>query len=52
MPEKIPSERKEVDIAEIRQAALKFYLEPKNLRRGILRGLEKLSGVEEVHNRD
>lgn len=45
--EKISSERKEVDVAEIRRAAMNYYLEPENLRRGILRGLEKLSYVDE-----
>jgi hypothetical protein len=45
--EKISSERKEVDVSEIRRAAMNYYLEPENLRRGILRGLEKLSYVDE-----
>lgn len=45
--EKVSSERAEVDVSEIRQAALQYYLEPENLRRGILRGVERLNDVDE-----
>ncbi|MBR1645551.1 MAG: DUF87 domain-containing protein [Selenomonadaceae bacterium] len=45
--EKISAEREEIDVSEIRQSALKYYLEPENCRRGILRGLERLSEVDE-----
>ena len=45
--EKISSERREVDNADIRRTALKYYLEPENLRRGILRGVERLNEVDE-----
>ncbi len=45
--EKVSSERAEVDVSEIRQAALRYYLEPENLRRGILRGVERLNDVDE-----
>ena len=45
--EKISSARPEVDNADIRKTALNYYLEPKNLRRGILRGVERLSEVDE-----
>ena len=45
--EKIPAEREEVDVSEIRRAALNYYLEPESLRRGILRGLERLNNVDE-----
>ncbi len=45
--EKISSARREVDNADIRKTALSYYLEPRNLRRGILRGVERLSEVDE-----
>lgn len=44
--EKISAERDDVDVTEIRQAALEYYLEPENLRRGILRGIERINGVD------
>lgn len=44
--EKISAERDEVDVPEIRQAALEYYLEPENLRRGVLRGIERINGVD------
>lgn len=44
--EKISAEREEIDVPEIRQAALTYYLEPKNLRRGILRDIERINGVD------
>lgn len=44
--EKIFGEREEVDVPEIRQAALEYYLEPENLRRGVLRGIERINGVD------
>ena len=44
--EKISAERDEVDVPEIRQAALEYYLEPENLRRGVLRGIERINGID------
>ncbi|MBR0288819.1 MAG: ATP-binding protein, partial [Selenomonadaceae bacterium] len=44
--EKISAERDEVDVPEIRQAALEYYLESKNLRRGVLRGIERINKVD------
>lgn len=44
--EKISAERDEVDLPKIRQAALEYYLEPENLRRGILRGIERINSVD------
>ena len=43
--EKISAERDEVDVPEIRQTALEYYLESENLRRGILRGIERINNV-------
>jgi len=45
--EKVSSERREVDNVDIRRTALQYYLEPENLRRGILRGVERLNDVDE-----
>lgn len=45
--EKLSTSRTEIETAQIRSTALKYYLEPQNVKRGILRGLEKLSWVNE-----
>lgn len=44
--EKISAERNEVNVPEIRQAALEYYLESKNLQRGVLRGIERINEVD------
>ena len=44
--EKIPAESDTINVSEIRQTALEYYLEPKNLRRGVLRGIERLKNVD------
>ena len=44
--EKISANCAEIDIPEIRQAALNYYLESENLRRGILRGIERINNID------
>ena len=42
---KIDTDQSEVDLKEIRESALNYYLESENVKRGVIRGIEKLPSI-------